>query len=367
MINKIENQKQKYLLKVKELKDVRNYSYTEISEYLGVPRSTVRDWYKTAKKTDHVEKPTFEESDDVVEPEKTEMEKFLENLAPIKVTSWDSDFIRESYKVTENDYAMVIGDMHFPMSDGPTIDIFFQVVRELKPKKIVLNGDTIDMMAISKYPKDVRYNYSLLEERIAYHKFLHTLIEVAGNAEIFETNANHSGNDVTGRWFRYLSDKIGELASLPDMAEKLSYQNVFMGKYAQRIKLVDYVELVPDFIVLHGDVVRGKGGASALGHLDKWHTNLMHNHTHRFGSTAKRLPAIGSVQEKQIYAFENSCACSLIPVYSSAPNWQNGFSIISLGSKEDNWTNGLNFGVEQVMVSNNSAVVTTVGKTFKFK
>jgi hypothetical protein len=86
-------------------------------------------------------------------------------------------------------------------------------------------------------------------------------------------------------------------------------------------------------------------------------TSIIHNHTHRFGSTAKRIPSIGSRKDSQIYAWENGCACDLSPVYSSAPNWQNGFSIVAL--------NNNNYSVEQVRVENKTATISTLGKTYK--
>jgi hypothetical protein len=211
------------------------------------------------------------------------------------------------------------------------------------------------MFAISRYPKDIRTNYSLLDERVEYHKFLSELISVSNGAKIFETNANHSGNDLTGRWFRYLSDRIGELACLPDVIESLSYSNVFMGNFKNTVNLVDCVELTKNLIVLHGDIVRKNGGYSAVGHMDKWNISIIHNHTHRFGSTAKRIPSIASRKDSQIFAWENGCACDLSPLYSSAPNWQNGFSIVSLDDE--------NYGIEQVHVDHNKATISTLGKT----
>jgi hypothetical protein len=341
------------------VKSLRNkgMSFKEISYKLGIGETTARDWYYDRHRpiversnvigyvNENLSRQTKKTPDDVLD--------FLNNLSPIEC------ILKENKPVLKDhsDYCVVIGDMHFPVQDKATIEIFFEVVRQLKPKTIILNGDTLDMFAISRYPKDIRHRYSLLDERVEYHKFLAELLNLSEGADIFETNANHSGNDISGRWFRYLSDRIGELSSLEDIQDRLSYGNVFLGKYQDDVKLVDFVELTPEFIVLHGDIVRKSGGFSAKAHMDKWMVSLMHNHTHRIGSTSQRLPAIGSRKEKQIFAWENGCACDLSPVYGSAPNWQNGFSIISL----DN----LNFGVEQVKVVNKKANIATLGLTLK--
>lgn len=341
---------------VKNLRD-KGFSFKEISNQLGIGETTARDWFYDRHK------PRYEHSNVVgyvnenlsrissKEPE--DVLNFLENLSPISCNVKQNNNINK----TLNDYCVVIGDMHFPVQDDATIDIFFEVVRELNPKTVILNGDTLDMFAISKYPKDIRHRYSLMDERVEYHKFLAQLVSISNDCHILETNANHSGNDISGRWFRYLSDRLGELASLPDIKDRLSYGNVFLGDYQQYVDLVDYVELTPEFVVLHGDIVRKSGGYSAKAHMDKWMVSVMHNHTHRIGSTSQRFPGIGSRKEKQIFAWENGCACDLSPVYGSAPNWQNGFSIISLDKN--------NFGVEQVKVINKSANISTLGMTIK--
>lgn len=333
-------------------------SLRDISKEFGVPKTTIYDWTKEKSEStsgfvnDNLrrEKPSkFSKTPD-------EVLQFLSNLAPIKLTKQ----VKKNPLKTGTDYAVVIGDMHFPKHCQKTIDIFLEVVRELSPSKIILNGDTIDMLAVSRYPKDIRNTYSLLDERKAYHEFIDSLFSVADyDAEVLEVNANHSGNDVTGRWWRYLSERLSELASLPEIREVLSYEKIFLGDYADEIKLVDYAKITEDFIVLHGDVVRKNGGYSARGMLDKFNISLMHNHTHRFGSTAQRIPGIANRQDKQIFAWENACACDLNPIYASSPNWQNGFSIIGFDKQQDT------FSVEPVMVNNGIANVATLGKTIK--
>lgn len=331
-------------------------SYNTIFIKYGVAKSTARDW---VVKHEVGSEPIPYVNDNIRIPKPKKAEKnlenifeFIEQLAPIS-----NPVKRNESNVKCSEYALVIGDLHFPMHCQKTIDVFFETIDQLNPKTIILNGDTLDLLSVSRYPKDIRHNYNLLDERKAYHSFLSTLLEVSNGADIIETQANHSGNSTEGRWWRYLSEKIGELSSLPDIKDILSYEKVFMGEYADVVDLVDYVEVIPDFIVTHGDIVRSKGGASARGMLDKLFTSVLHNHTHRFGMTAQRIPSIGTRPEKQLYGWENGCACSLDPIYASSPNWQQGFSIIGLDKDA--------FSVEQVMVNNGVANVATLGCTIK--
>lgn len=339
------------------------HSYRSIAHFLGIGKTTAREWVtgivkqpKTATFSLEIPVP-YLKTQEQIEEESENLRDFILNLSPIY---YDAP-VKPTTKTSSNKVALVIGDIHFGSESQKVLDIFLKTVEEMKPETIVLNGDTLDMFAISRYPKDIRINSSLLKEREAYHKFLKILhdITVSYGTEIYETNSNHSGDGTEGRYWRYLSDRIGELASLPDIQEKLSYENVFFPhENWSRIKLVDYVEIVPSFVVIHGDVVRKHGGYSALGMLEKWgNVSMIINHTHRFGATSKRIPSIGSQKEKIIRVYENGCACDLAPCYASAANWQNSFSVVNYSN-----TN-LEPAVEQVLITNNSACVAALGKT----
>jgi transposase-like protein len=341
-------------------------TYSEIYREFGVAKSTASDWYR--KYIENLEEEVVQNSDypysggyinDNLQRDKPqrfkktedEVLEFLSQLAPIKVSP---KYEEPSKQVELNEYAVVGSDFHFGCHDKKAIDIFLETIFQLKPKTIVLNGDTMDFLAISKYPKDIKKSWSLQKEREEYHAFLDELIGVSGGATIFETTSNHSGQSIGGRWRRYLSDRLGELSSLDNIADILSYENVFMGDYKNKIKHVDYVNL-NGLIVTHGETVRKNGGASARGEIDKWHTSILHGHTHRIGSSCQRVPSIAGRKETQLIGIEGGCLCDLNALYGSGMNWQQGFNIVSLSDNS--------FGVEQVYVNNGVANIATLGKT----
>lgn len=352
------NTKQIEVVKAK-LED--KFSFSKIKKEYGVPKSTAQGWIKKYLDSEENDEPVGHVNDNlervtnnkVIRTEE-HIEDVFQNLAPIKFPAPK----RKQVKQELSDYVVVAGDFHFPLECEKSVEIFLQVVDELNPKSVILNGDTVDLLAVSRYPKDIRKNYTLLEEREAYHNFLYRLLEVTSeDTKIYETSANHSGNGVEGRWWRYLSNQLGDLASLPEIQESLSYQEVFLGEFQDKVEYVDYVELAKDFIILHGDVVRKNGGYSARGMLEKWFTSLMHNHTHRLGMTGQRIPSLGSRNNQQFLAWENGCMCDLNPVYGSAMNWQNGFSIVSV--KDDV------FGVEPISINDGVANIVTLGKVLR--
>ena len=261
---------------------------------------------------------------------------------------------------TANAYTLVIGDQHFPQQCEQTESIFLDVVAQLRPARVILNGDTVDLLAVSKYPKDQRFTWTLREEVTAFHGFLHRLMSI-GNAwglRVLETEANHSGNGTASRWHRYLSDRVPALYAHPDAQTKLGYQEWFYPTWCP-ITLVESVVVADDLLVLHGDIVRKHAAYSARAHGEKWHSSIMHSHTHRSGSGIERIPGVGSRSEAVRRVYEIGCGCRLDPSYASVPNWTNGFAIIS----HDDDTG--HYGVEQVTVTRGAAAVSTLGSTVR--
>jgi hypothetical protein len=382
------NVKRKKVLHLHE----RGKTKTEISELLGVPRSTIHDWVTDRRRNTTVVKTTvqnsFDENDNpiniITEEETTEsfdapylagmtkndfhQERLKEFLENVKYVQYPAPTKPKTYSVA-NKSTMIIGDMHFGFECWDTINIFLQAVEELKPERIILNGDTVDLLSISKYSKDPRHTHSINDEIEAYHKFLKILHDITEsfNSEILETNGNHSGNGIEGRWWRYISasDDIKQLLELPQIAENLSYTKVFHPqKEWSRIRLVDssddmdsLVELPNNVFVYHGDIVRKHGGFSARGNFEKHFASTITSHTHRLGSTYQTIPKIGSRPMEVIENHEIGCACKLNPTYVKGANWQNGFCIV-------NYTEN-STGVELVKVTNKKATINSLGKTFK--
>ena len=363
---------------VKGLK-LKGHSTNEIAAEFSVNPSTVRRWLSGEMEPKvnriHYVKPNDEvylvnDGDNYSNPTiitksskaseqslSEEVENLLSSLAPIH---YPAPTIPKVYQAP-NKIAMVIGDMHFGAEDWNVLDLFFKAVEELKPETIVLNGDTLDLFAVSRYPKDIRHTQTLTYERNAYHKFLKILHDVTApfKTKIYECEANHSGNGQHSRWWRYLSNQIKEISELDIVKENLSYEKIFFPSESwNRVKLVEHVELTKGFIIAHGDVVRKKGGMSAVGLLEKWYCSMIVNHTHRMGSSFQRLPSIGTQEERIIRVYENGCSCKIEGCsYASAVNWQNGFSVVNYSDK--------NVAVEQCLVENKAVSISTLGKTLR--
>lgn len=326
-------------------------SDAEIGRQLGMSKDKVRH-LRLRLATDN---PVAAEWQDRVERAKEDLAHKAEVydwLRPVELPAPE----RPRVKGKANGYTLVIGDMHFPTHDERTLAIFLQTVAALKPARVVLNGDTVDLLAVSRYPKDARngFTWKLRDEVVAFHAFLRDLHAIgdAWDMEVVETEANHSGNGTESRWWRYLSDRCPELLGHDDAADTLSYQRWFFPKWST-IKLVQEVVIADDLLILHGDMVRGKGGYTARAHQEKWMSSTLNSHTHRMGSTVRRVPARGTREEGILRSYEIGCACDLSPCYSRVPDWANGFAIIT--------HDATSYGVELVNVTAGRASIAALG------
>lgn len=289
---------------------------------------------------------------------RAELPTWLEHFRPVALPAPP----RRAASVTANaDIQIVAGDFHFPEQDDAAVAVFLETCRQLKPKRVILNGDLPDLLAVSKYPKDVRKgkSWSLGDEAKAMHGFLHELERVLPqDTEILETEANHSGNGTASRWWRYLSDAAGALVSLPDAEAKLSYQAWWYPQWS-RLQLVEQHVIADDLLVLHGDIVRKHAAYSSRATMEKWYSSVMHNHTHRQGYGAQAIPSIPGRPASNLRHYETGCMCKLNPSYASAANWTQGFAIVHTGEA------AREYAVELVTIQRGRAVVATLGQTLK--
>ena len=254
---------------------------------------------------------------------------------------------------------VIAGDFHFPQQDDAALAVLLEAIRELRPARVILNGDLPDLLAVSKYPKDARskYSWALRDEAVAMHAFLRELERVLPeDCSVVETEANHSGNGTGSRWWRYLSDRIPHLLQMDGAEERMGYQAWWYPEWS-RLTLVDSVVLAGGLLVTHGDMARKWAAYSARAHAEKYQHSVLHSHTHRMGSSLQRVPAVGDRGESVIRAYEVGCMCRLEPSYVSAPNWSQGFAVVVDDGEE--------YGVELVNIVGGRAAVASLGRVVR--
>jgi hypothetical protein len=289
----------------------------------------------------------------ISEQKLVQIDDFWDRFRPVTV----SPPPKRSMKSAEAGVTVVASDFHFPLQDEMAVGIFLETIRQLKPERVILNGDLPDLLALSRYPKDVRHTWGLAAEAEAYSAFLYQLEEVLPkDARLYEIDANHSGNGTESRWWRYLSERIPELLQHPRAKAEMTYQRWWHPDWS-RIEMLPEMVLHDDLLITHGDMARKWGGYTAKAHSERYVNSVMHGHTHRMGSHVRRVPAVGSRQEQVIRAYEIGCMCQLDPSYTSVPDWAQGFAIV-MGDEAT-------YAVELVSITNGAAAVAALHTTLR--
>ena len=264
---------------------------------------------------------------------------------------------KRSTKTANAGVTIVASDFHFPLQDDAAVAIFLETVRQLKPGKVILNGDLPDLLALSRYPKDARHSWGLKEEAEGYTTLLYELEKLLpADAQLIEIDANHSGDGTASRWWRYLSERIPELLTTQRAKEAMSYARWWHPEWS-RIQMLPEIVLHGDLLITHGDMARKWGGYTAKAHSERYVNSVMHGHTHRMGSHVRRVPSVGSRREQVIRAYEIGCMCRLDPTYTSVPDWAQGFAIVA-GDADS-------YGVELVSITEGKATIAALHTTIE--
>lgn len=101
---------------------------------------------------------------------------------------WDGKFLKPAGNRVQT---IICGsDFHDKLCDPFHRAIFVDTVRRVKPNKIVLNGDILDLYEFSKYTKDPR-KIDIMSAINWAHEFLRDLREASPDSEIHWVEGNH--------------------------------------------------------------------------------------------------------------------------------------------------------------------------------
>jgi len=214
---------------------------------------------------------------------------------------------------------VVGGDVHFPFADPKAIKSFLKLIGDRKPDCVIINGDLLDETSLSKFRR-VPSNKGFLEEVKEGKEFLASLRKVAPNSDIRFVAGNH---DLRGA--KRLLDKLPELYGILNLGELLGCEN-------QGIAFIEDVEKDcetqwKDVLIGHYDVCRKLAGQTAQALLQDSDFNVIQNHVHRLAVVYRRRG------ERQLWAAEAGCLCSLEPDYKRRPDWCQGAIVVEWDGK----------------------------------
>lgn len=86
---------------------------------------------------------------------------------------------------------VVLADLHVPHHDPVALGCALGLIKELKPDRVVLNGDFMDLESLSRHPKSRPDLSRLASEFYAANLILDSIQAAAGSAEIYLLEGNH--------------------------------------------------------------------------------------------------------------------------------------------------------------------------------
>ncbi|MDO8557667.1 MAG: metallophosphoesterase [bacterium] len=258
------------------------------------------------------------------------------------------EYASDPSKVSAWEIAVAISDIHIPYEDENALSASFELIAELQPAVIFVNGDANDFADISRFAKSAhdelteeeaknpkalviddgdgkRFKTRLERELEKIYNLFKRLRKIAPNARIVWIFGNHEY-----RLQRYVEENAAQLAGVrrpgegEDVLSLASLSKVKeLGIEIVYSKLIESYTTYGGLLVGHFYLVRQKSAHSARALLQKKHKSLIQPHVHRVGAHYQTR-----LDGKMYVAVETGCLCDLNPKYMQDPNWQHGFVVI---------------------------------------
>lgn len=246
-------------------------------------------------------------------------------ITPFRVeeTRWGEGRPRLVKPSTKDATELVVftSDWHAPYVDWGVFTAMLEVLNDLQPHRIILNGDLSDFFQISRFNVS-RSREDSLQEDIDERNHLVSLVRnAAPDARIDETDGNHDSR--VRSWIAQNAKPLSSLRALhPDELFRRGEYDVHWHPGCGFL-------LRPDFLVKHGTKVsalpNGTARAEALANL----CSGISGHVHR----AEQWRHVGV---RHIEWTVSGCCCRLEPDYIvGQPNWTQGIAIGEFSTRTD--------------------------------
>jgi len=214
-------------------------------------------------------------------------------------------------------------DIHAPYHDKYLIDSAIELLSDLQPHFVVLNGDINDFFGISRFNKAQERSDLLQMELDMGIEIRKAFRAAAPNARFYETIGNHEERLLT-----YPAFNAPVLRSLRALKPStlLGLDDLEISHFPQH-----GFRLREEFVVEHGIVVRKDSGASAKARLNDTLISGIMGHTHRMDSARRS-------GYRELSWYEQGCLCLMNPDYvKGEANWKQGFAIGTFSTKTPNF------------------------------
>lgn len=247
---------------------------------------------------------------------------------------------KERQPKSEARKAVILPDLQFPHESPEALQIALKIITDVKPDKVVLLGDLLDLAAFSKYEQRPEFAAQTQEAIIRAHTLLANIRRICPHAEIAVLAGNHDQR-LEKSILRNAMHAFGlKRADTPEGWPVLSVPYLCAFDTLD----VDYIPGYPanrywinkNLQVRHGQRVRSSGSTAKLVSDDE-RCSTIFGHVHRIETHYKTVQTYEG--GKTNAAFSIGCLCR---IDGGVPSTKSGYDLDgnSVTNYED-WQNGL--------------------------
>lgn len=223
--------------------------------------------------------------------------------------------------VIEGERIAVLSDIHIPHHHMPAIEAALGITQVFRPDAIVLNGDIVDMYAVSTFDRNPAH-WDLFREIGQAREFLSLLRYRFPRARIYYKVGNHEE-----RLQRFILQNAAALHMLPDLQLWQLLRLDAFGGYvmADRNRYL----MAGDLPIIHGHEVKASASLHAVpaqALFNKVRGSGMIGHLHR----QSRFAGVNLITGERQDTYTLGCLCSLVPEYARHNKWSHGMATIEL-------------------------------------
>lgn len=210
----------------------------------------------------------------------------------------------------------ILCDIHAPYHSKLALMTAVNVLQDVNPKYIILNGDFLDFKSLGRFNKKVS-EWDLNEEIKVGNKILDYLCNRFSN--IIYRIGNHEV------WLeKYINKEAPAFANL----EAISIQNLLHFR-ERGVKVVGFQDTIKigDLNIIHGHEIPAGGSINAARNkLINSFTNILFGHHHYTDNKVYKV----AFSERYIGSWGVGCLRNLTPDWRISPLWNHGFAWVKL-------------------------------------
>lgn len=223
----------------------------------------------------------------------------------------------EPYELSDPSSVLILSDIHVPFHSEMAVQAAVEWGKKRKPVALVLNGDTCDFYAISRWQKDPRKR-DMKAELTDSRAMLAWLCQEFDGAEIIFKKGNHED-----RWDHWLWNHAPEVADCEEMLLETWLKFSDMG-----ITMVEDERpiMAGKLPIFHGhELPKGMTNPvnMARGAFLRMLDVVLVGHGHRSSSHTE-----ASWTHREITCWSTGCLCDMSPKYARINKWNHGFAFV---------------------------------------